>query len=231
MTGKLIYLARRNPALTREHFATRWRKHSAHVGAGAPHAVAEIRSARYCLVQAGIDYASDEYDGVGLMQLAGLNSIPAVHQAMVSTEVSLADELRTFSTYVKDFAMYCAEEVLADAGSASHAVLHFVRRSPSVGPSPFADAWRDYARDLAEALDGVLGRHVLNHLIAPAPPGYGFDGVHELWCASSADATAITAELHRRLPGTSDWLSARTGVVLATEAILVWPPVPQERRS
>ncbi|MGV0793246.1 hypothetical protein [Mycolicibacterium sp. XJ1819] len=223
MTGKLVYLARRNPTLSHEQFAKRWLKHSAHVGAGAPGALTEIRTARYCLVQSGVEHASDEYDGVGLLQLPGLNSIPTMHKALIGTEVSLADELRTFSTYVKDFTIYCDEEIVTDAEPSTHAVLHFVRRSPDIGPSAFADAWREYARRLAQSLDGVLGRQVLNHLIAPAPPGYGFDGVHELWCASPEQAAAITAELHRGRADTSDWLSPRTGVVLATETILNYP--------
>ncbi len=151
MTGKMIYLARRNPALTHEEFARRWRKHAAVVGAGAPAALTEIRTARYCLVS-----EAQEYDGVGLLSLASLNSIPAMHRALVGTEVSLADELRTFSTYVKDFTVYCDEEVVRDTPATSHALLHFVRRSESIEPTAFAAEWRDHARQLELTLDGVL---------------------------------------------------------------------------
>ena len=218
MTGKLVYLARRNPVLTHEEFADRWVKHAANVSAGAPEALSEIRMARYCLAEAGA-----EYDGVGLLSLESLNSIPTMHRALVGTEVSLADELRTFSTFVKNFTVYCDEQVLRDAPPTTHAVLHFVRRSASIGPSAYAAAWRDYARELEQALNRTLSRHVLNHVIAPAPPGYGFDGVHELWCESSKDAAAIAAELDRLRPEVAEWQSPRTGVVLSTESILSWP--------
>jgi len=218
MTGKLVYLARRNPALTHEEFSRRWVKHATNVSAGAPEALTEIRMARYCLVDSGA-----EYDGVGLLSLESLNSIPTMHRALVGTEVSLADELRTFSGFVKDFTVYCDEEVLRDAAPTTHAVLHFVRRSASIGPSAFAAAWCDYARGLEQSLDGTLSRHVLNHVIAPAPPGYGFDGVHELWCESSQGAAAIVAELDRLRPEVKHWQSPRTGVVLSTESILSWP--------
>ena len=218
MTGKMIYLARRNPALTREEFAQRWKKHAVVVGAGAPEALTETRAARYCLAS-----GPQEYDGVGLLSLASLNSIPSMHRALVSTEVSLADELRTFSTYVKDFAVYCAEEVVRDTPHTTHALLRFVRRSESIEPTAFAYAWRDYARQLEQSLEGVLRRQVLNHVIAPAPPGYGFDGVHELWCDSSAAVDDVNAELVRLRPDVTEWLSPRTGVALSTENIFSWP--------
>jgi hypothetical protein len=214
----MIYLARRNPALTREEFAKRWKKHAAVVGAGAPEALTEIRAARYCIAS-----GAQEYDGVGLLSLASLNSIPSMHRALVGTEVSLADELRTFSTYVKDFAVYCSEEVLRDTPHTTHALLHFVRRSEAIGPTAFAAAWRDHARQLERSLDGTLRRHVLNHVIAAAPPGYGFDGVHELWCDSSAAVDDVNAELVRVRPDVTEWLSPRTGVVLSTETIFSWP--------
>ena len=218
MTGKLVYLARRNPALTHEEFARRWLKHATNVSAGAPEALTEIRMARYCLVEAGA-----EYDGVGLLSLESLNSIPTMHRALVGTEVSLADELRTFSTFVKDFTVYCDEQVLRDAPPTTHAVLNFVRRSASIGPTAYAAAWHVYARELEQSLGGTLSRHVLNHVIAPAPAGYGFDGVHELWCESSQGAAAIVAELDRLRPEVAEWQSPRTGVVLSTESILSWP--------
>src|SRR5215212_9801525 len=110
MTGKLVYLARRNPVLNHEEFARRWVKHATNVSAGAPEALTEIRMARYCLVESGA-----EYDGVGLLSLESLNSIPTMHRALVGTEVSLADELRTFSTFVKDFTVYCDAQILRDA--------------------------------------------------------------------------------------------------------------------
>ncbi|MGZ8807787.1 MAG: hypothetical protein ACXWZ0_12355 [Mycobacterium sp.] len=218
MTGKMIYLARRNPALAREEFAKRWMKHAKVVGAGAPEALTEIRTASYCLAS-----GTQEYDGVGLLSLASLNSIPTMHRALVGTEVSLADELRTFSTYVKDFSVYCAEEAVCDTPPTTHAVLHFVRRSDTIGPTAFAAAWRDHARQLGQSLDSVLRRQVLNHVIVPAPPGYGFDGVHELWCDSLADVSDITAELVAQRPNVTEWMSPRTGVVLSTETIFSWP--------
>ena len=219
MTGKLVYLARRNPALTHEEFARRWLKHATNVSAGAPEALTEIRMARYCLVEAGA-----EYDGVGLLSLASLNSIPAMHRALVGTEVSLADELRTFSTYRQGL-----HRLLRRASPARHTYprrtpcMHFVRRSASIGPTAYAAAWRVYARQLEQSLEGTLRRHVLNHVIAPAPAGYGFDGVHELWCESSQGAAAIVAELDRLRPEVAEWQSPRTGVVLSTESILSWP--------
>ena len=146
MSAKLLYLARRNPRLSREEFPKRWRKHAASVGGGAPEVLSEIRSTHYCLVRPSrevLPASSDEYDGVGLVRLHGLASIPAMHHHMVTNEITMADELRTFDTYVTNFGVFCAEEVVRDGELAGAALFHFVRRSPGVAPSDFSAAWRE----------------------------------------------------------------------------------------
>jgi hypothetical protein len=66
MEPKLIYLARRNPGLTRAGFTARWRQHGA-LGMSMPRWI-NIRRYVHCDVQQpGVPGIDETYDGVGLI--------------------------------------------------------------------------------------------------------------------------------------------------------------------
>ena len=85
--AKAIYLANRHPRLSRSEFRERWLRHS-RVGesmAGGPQPIAGLR---YCLTAdpAGIlPGASNEHDGVGLLALRSVVSIPAAFSSFPSS--------------------------------------------------------------------------------------------------------------------------------------------------
>jgi hypothetical protein len=53
-------------------------------------------------------------------------------QLLEPKEGPLADELRVFSTFVKDFTMYCVEDILRDGPEV--AIIQFVRQQRDVNP-------------------------------------------------------------------------------------------------
>jgi hypothetical protein len=223
----MIYLARRNPALTRAEFPKRWRKHAATVGGNAPEALTEIRGTAYCHVQPFRDvlpHSSDEYDGVAILRLNGLASIPWMLRESVTNEVAMADELRAFSTYVKDFTMFTADTVLQDGPETPAALLQFMRRQHSVGPSAFVDAWRAHGAAVMSGLAGGLRRYVQNDVIVPGPPGFGFDGIAEMWFDSLDDVKAAAGEIDRLAAESEPFIQNRSGVLLATEVVMRWDP-------
>jgi hypothetical protein len=115
--SKLIYLANRNPGLSRERFVARWRKH----GALAMSLPLWRRLARYVqasvLHPAPIPGASTAYDAVGVLWYkddAGRSS-SAADDADIATMA--ADEVHTFAALVRPGALQGDEEVLKQSGS------------------------------------------------------------------------------------------------------------------
>ena len=64
---------------------------------------------RYCLTvdPTGIlPGASNEHDGVGLLALRSVVSIPSMHAVLTRNNVAFADELRTFERAVQEVTIY-----------------------------------------------------------------------------------------------------------------------------
>jgi hypothetical protein len=226
MMVKMIYLAQRHPALARDEFPKRWRRHAVTAGTNAPDALTEIQSASYCHVRSIRDVirrSSDEYDGVALFGLRGLTSIPWMHKVLASNEVTMADELRTFSSFVKDFTVFTASVVLLDGPETSAAVLHFVRRTPGIGPGEFGDRWRGKGQALVADSGGSLSRYVMNEVISIGPPGYRYDGVAELWFNSFDDIEAKAGAINELGTATDDPVQSGSSVLLVTDVVMRWP--------
>ena len=135
--AKAIYLANRHPRLTREEFRERWMTHS-RVGellAGGPQPIAGLR---YCLTVDPTDLlpgASNEHDGVGLLPLRSVVSIPTAHAVLTRNDVAFADELRTFERAVEDVTVYAASELVVEGPETDVVVFHYARRREAVDPS------------------------------------------------------------------------------------------------
>lgn len=216
MNGKWIYLAQRNPRLDRAAFVKRWLSHRT---LGAPPAMgAEFVTADYAAVRGDqIEGVSEEYDAVGLFALRGLASIPTVAGFLKLDHIQ-ADEKRFFTTTSENFSMFCAEKVVLGGDYTAHAVVQFLRRASGVSPHDFEQAW---AGQGTPALAG-LSRHVQNVVIAPPPPGFGYDGVAEFWFADEAAMLAAASPVAGAL---ADWdaVDARNSVTLATDIIASRP--------
>lgn len=201
--AKAIYLANRHPRLSREEFRERWLTHSL-VGellGGPPRPIAGLR---YCLTVDPTDLlpgASDEHDGVGLLPLRSVVSVPAAHALLTRNDVAFADELRTFERAVEEVTVYAASELVVDGPETDVVVVHYARRREAVDPVEHLRATERRADDDA-LLEAGVRRWVRNVAVGASPRGFGYDAVTELWFDSLdqvADAApAVEAFLDRR---------------------------------
>lgn len=201
--AKAIYLANRNPRMSRSEFRERWIRHS-RVGeamAGGPQPIAGLR---YCLTLDPTEVlpgASNEHDGVGLLALRSVVSIPSMHAVLTRNDIALADELRTFERAVEDVTVYAASELVVDGPETEVVVFHYARRRETVDPVEHLRTLERVVDDDA-LLDAGVSRWVRNVAVGAAPRGFGYDAVTELWFESVdqvADAASvIDAFLERR---------------------------------
>ena len=193
--AKAIYLANRHPRLTRHEFRERWMAHS-RVGellAGGPQPIAGLR---YCLTvdPAGVlPGASNEHDGVGLLPLRSVVSIPTAHAVLTRNDVAFADELRTFERAVEEVTVYAASELVVEGPETDVVVFEYARRREAVDAVEHFRATERQADDEALIQAGVR-RWVRNAAVGASPRGFGYDAVTELWFDSIdhvADAAPV----------------------------------------
>jgi hypothetical protein len=225
MPGKWIYLAQRNPRFTREQFFERW---LAHRRIGTPPAMlGEFAAGFYCAAHPdalALEGRSEEYDGAGVFSLNGLHSIPTVAQCLKLDYIQ-ADEKRFFASTAESCSLFGAENVLRDGSDTDTVVLQFLRRHRDVSATDFAQRWRteQAAAILANpAFTSRLSRYVQNTIVAPPPPGYGYDGVAELWFGSVADVAACATGLNRLMTA-CDFVDAPNSFCLLTRTIMSRP--------
>lgn len=217
MEPKLIYLAKRNPALTREGFTRRWRQHGA-LGMSMPRWV-NIRRYAHCDVQQlGIKGVSEDYDGVGLIWHRSPEARMR-HRADNSSQGQMVeDEAHTFAEPVYNFCLLAEESVLRSEGVGPVKLIRFVERSKAITAEAFARAWKgQYASALLQGTtSGDMLRYVQNHVLPPElPRGWGLrsDCVDEFWFESRDKAAAafgvINAQSHieGRLVSQSIWVA------------------------
>ncbi|WP_198026860.1 EthD domain-containing protein [Polaromonas glacialis] len=206
---KMIYLARRNPALAAGDFAQAWREHSA-LGRRCRNVQDKVLGVMQCTrlresgEDGGLRGASTDYDGVNLLQLRDLGVASDLWNDPETLAIMRPDEPRVFSTYVRDFTLVCRERVLRDAPRGAVAVFAFVRRNASVATADFDTAWDDGpAPDwlAAPALQDAL-RVVHNTVVQTPPEGYDYDGIAEWWFTSAGAARAAFAgrDIRAQLP-------------------------------
>ena len=215
---KMIYLARRNPALAAGDFAQAWREHSA-LGRQCRNVQDKVLGVTQCTrlrepedkggEDGGLRGASTAYDGVNLLQLRDLDVATDLWNDPETLAIMRPDEPRVFSTYVRDFTLVCRERLLREAPAGEVAVFGFVRRSPGISKLAFDAAWADGPLDgwlAAPALENAL-RVVHNSVVQTPPQGYDYDGIAEWWFASADAARAAfggigsgTGDLRSQLP-------------------------------
>ncbi|HTT84650.1 MAG TPA: EthD domain-containing protein [Rhizomicrobium sp.] len=224
MNGKWLYLGQRNPRLSRQQFVERWLEHRK---LGAPPSMrAEFLTATYCAVrprELNIEALSDEYDAAGLFSLRHLASIPFVAQFLKQDFIQ-ADEKRFFATTSEYFSMFCAENIIRDGDDTIVVLLQFLRRRDDISPPDFVSRWHEShgQRICGESpLSAVVRRYVQNILVAPAPPGFGYSGIGELWFDSLDAVSGVAAELSRMM--LDDFIERKTSFCLLTDVIMTKP--------
>jgi hypothetical protein len=230
MEPKLIYLARRNPALTREAFTARWRRHGA-LGMSMPRWV-NIRRYVHCdVLQSGIPGVAEGYDGIGLIWHRSPEA-RVRHRADNSSQGQMEDdEAQTFAEPVYNFCLLAQEFVMKEEGTGTVKLIRFVERSKEMSKAAFEFAWRGaYAQALLRVpgLARQLRRYVQNHALPPErPAGWGLksDCVDEFWFASREDA-AHAFEAIKELAGVERGVIAQSIWVASNEVVLHDRPQP-----
>ncbi|WP_119155811.1 EthD domain-containing protein [Caldimonas tepidiphila] len=187
MNAKMIYLARRNPALDLPGFVQAWREHSA-LGRQCRNVQDKVRSVMQCarLADPGLAGLSADHDGVNLLQLRDLQAALDIWSDPETLAIMRPDEPRVFDRHVRDFSLVCREAVRRDGPPGEVCLVGFLRRSPSLSAAAFAQAWLQAGA--ASLPHG--GRVVHNAVQLPAPPGYDYDGIGEWWFDGTASARA-----------------------------------------
>lgn len=198
---RMIYLARRNPALAAGDFAQAWREHSA-LGRQCRNVQDKVLGVTQCArlrdhgEDGGLPGASTDYDGVNLLQLRDLAVATDLWNDPETLAIMRPDEPRVFSTYVRNFTLVCREQVLRDGPASPVGVFGFLRRNPGVSKSAFDMAWNNGPQDAwlsAPALDNAR-RVVHNHVVQTPPEGYDYDAIAEWWFDSADAARAAFAD-------------------------------------
>jgi hypothetical protein len=192
MGWKMIYLARRNPALAPEQFPQAWREHSA-LGAGCTNVRDKVRSVTQCsriLEGPALPGAATDYDGVNLLELRDLQAATDIWSDAETLAIMRPDEPRVFSTYVREFTLVCEEQVLRDWPRSRTCLVGFLRRRRDLGSAQ----WKLRLMQTAPAswmTSGAFagaGRVVHNAVHLPPPPGYEYDSICEWWFDSADEA-------------------------------------------
>lgn len=200
--AKAIYLANRHARLTRDQFRERWLTHSrvGEVLAGGPQPIAGLR---YCLTvdpTGLLPGASNEHDGVGLLALRSVVSIPTMHGVLTRNDVAFADELRTFERAVEDVTVYAASELVVEGPETDVVVIEYARRREAVDAVEHLRAIERQAEDDA-LLEAGVRRWVRNVTVGASARGFGYDAVTELWFDSLdhvADASPVIEAFFER---------------------------------
>ena len=218
MTGrcKMIYLARRNPALREDQFSQAWREHSA-LGAGCTNVRDKVLSVMRCsrvLQGPPLPGSAIDYDGVNLLALRDVQAAADIWNDPETLAIMRPDEPRVFSTYVRHFSLVCGERVLRDQARGACCVLGFLKARAGVPASSLAAASLDNA-DLPGA-----GRVVWNAVLQPPPDGYDFDVITEWWypSADAARAALDAQDVRNQLgAGLQSCLDAARSVFMFTQ--------------
>lgn len=232
---KSIYLAKRNPCVKAEDWPRTWRSHAAYA-AQFPVIYADFSSIYYCarVLQpssngALIDpaKASRDYDGVALVSSPTADGVPREFPPDVAAKID-ADELRVFSTYVRDFSFRCKEVLVHGGAPEKAAVIRLLSRKAGLSRNDFLarlnGEYADGAKRAADASRKVV-RYVHNQVIEEPPPGYPFDAVTETWFANTDDAAdsfadGALAPLSQQLPAFCDLVRS---ITLLTSVIMRFP--------
>jgi hypothetical protein len=183
---KTVYLAKRNPDTSYEEFVANWRQHAVLSGS-FPEVGRRFESVIQCkrvLDDLGEDLGlTQEFDGANLLGLTSLfDAVDVYNQEGIPT--LQADEKRVFSDYVSESSMTGVEHVLLDGDRGQVVVLELVRRRPGSDLRSFLLSWTgDYARAVMSSapFGACVRRYVHNQIVLPTPPGWGYDGIAELW--------------------------------------------------
>jgi hypothetical protein len=197
---KLIYLARRNPALSRDAFVVRWRQHG-RLGMSMPR---WVNIARYVHCDVSPPHEEErhllsDHDGIGMIWHRSPPHRAAHIADTRSRQAMEADEAATFERPIVQTCLLAREEVLAAAAPGAPFKLTRFATDCGVASLPY----------------GAVG-HVRNY---PLPPetgaGWGLPSriVEEFWFASREAAVEAAGELQPN----------RDSILLLSNEVVLYP--------
>ena len=229
MNPKMIYLARRNPATDHAGFLENWAGH-AELSGRFPNIATNFRRVIQCDAQPERDVppgVSSDYDGVNLLSMRTVGGMAGVWRDPAVIETMEPDELRVFSGYVRDFTIICAEEVVLEGPYTEHLAVRFLARRSGVDRKSFVARWSGAGGRALTALDGPLRRLVHDHRMFPAPDGYPYDGIEELWFDTAEDRSAFfrDEEVAAEFDAQTEVVDLDASVVVFADVTLAVPPL------
>lgn len=189
MSWKMIYLARRNPALAAEDFPQAWREHAA-LGSRCTNVRDKVLTVTQCSRildrPAALAGASADYDGVNLLGLRDRQAADDIWSDEETLRIMRPDEPRVFSTYVRDFTLVARESLLHCGPVSGTCVIGFLRMRTGVNCGDFARAVDASTTAMWRSLPALAraSRLVLNKVHGVPPPGYEYAAVLEAWFSS-----------------------------------------------
>jgi hypothetical protein len=213
MTHKLIYLARRNPAIPQQDFGEIWKSHSLLASTLGSNFSRHFSRVRQCIKVYDAKVPPEfvnEHDGAALLTMKSWDDLRAARSHPDAVSTMRNDELRVFAEYAGNFTMPTQEILHEGDGEGAAALLHFLRRKTSIEPADFEAHWQrqmaaTFSADQAHSVCGL----VLSRTLETPGPRYDFAGISESWFPGIDQALAaawnpVRRETLRELAAVSD---------------------------
>jgi len=192
MMPKRMYLAIRNPRLTREQFRMRWRQHGALAMSQGTWKAGVVRYVHSDALPhaGGLFGATDQFDGAGTVYYADAEARRRRANEPSERPPILKDEDETFAGRVNPWGLVAAERLLCDGPVAGIKAARYLWRRKGMTPAQFRDHWEHGHAGLVLG-NPAIARHVRRYAQSdPLEPengpswGLDCDGVEETWYES-----------------------------------------------
>lgn len=219
-----MYLARRNPDVNFADWPRTWRSHAVYVSQFAAVGAAIDKMFYCCRVDDSPPGYSTDYDGVALISAPVPENLRGTSSAEIRALID-TDELRVFSTLVKDFE-FDTRESQKQGTTGRAAVIRFLARREGTSRE-------DFDARLAAHFDAVAGGlqaagatgYVQDAVLGTPPPGYVYDAVTQCWfdTPEAALAAANGGAFAAAEDDLSRFCDMARSVSLMTRVIHEWP--------
>lgn len=195
---KMIYLVRRNPALTASEFPQAWREHSA-LGKSCHNVRDKVKSVTQCsrVLENNhiIEGVSSDYDGVNLLLMSDKSATEDIWSDEETLRIMRPDEPRVFANYIKDCTVVCTEELIKDDGPTDYCLQYFLKIATGSESDTIQQVLSELLLNKQEALFYHATKIVLNTVHGKTPPGYNYAFVIECWFNTESEiASAIGSQ-------------------------------------
>lgn len=194
MGHKLIYLARRNPAVSAAAFPKAWREHSELATRFANTLGSHFRRVQQCVKIPDADVPNslhNAHDGVAILTMKSFDDMQAARSHPRSLDEMAKDEARVFAGAVADWTMPTQEEHLFgdDTGDGQAVLLSFLACRQQIKTGDFVARLRNALEAPALRRDGLTSIALCRVLELREPP-YDFAAIAEFWFRTQVEAEA-----------------------------------------